>query len=160
MAVGEAAVTSRAATVAVLVPDLIAATRGKLAAGRVEFSHSLSKCALILTWLKDWNGAEPLLVECSKIRESLLPADWTTFNTRSMLGGILLAQNKLADAEPLLLAGYRGMKAREANIPPSGAMRIPESLERLVRLYEATGNATEAAAWRSELEAARVAPRR
>jgi hypothetical protein len=73
-----------------------------------------------------------------------------------MLGGVLLGKGKLAEAEPLLLEGYRGMKAREAAIPPQGTMRIPEALERLVQLYEATGNETEAATWRAELEAARA----
>jgi len=66
----------------------------------------------------------------------------------------LLGQKKLAEAEPLLLDGYQGMKEREAAIPGQGATRIPEALERLVRLYEAKGNETEAAAWRSKLEAA------
>ena len=48
------------------------------------------------------------------------------------------------------------MKEREASIPPPGRPRIPEALERLVRLYEATGNASEAAAWLAKLEAART----
>ena len=59
-----------------------------------------------------------------------------------MLGGALLGQKKLADAEPLLLAGYRGMKEREATIEPGGRVRIPQALERLVKLYEAKGNAS------------------
>ena len=37
-----------------------------------------------------------------------------------------------------------------------GMVRIPEAPERLVKLYEATGNQPEAAAWRSKLEAAKV----
>ncbi len=75
-----------------------------------------------------------------------------------MLGAALLGQKKLAEAEPLLLAGYRGMKEREASIPQEAkVLRIPEALERLVQLYEAKGDATEAAAWRSKLEAARSA---
>jgi hypothetical protein len=90
------------------------------------------------------------------IREKTEPDAWKTFNTRSLLGGALLGRKKLGEAEPLLLDGYRGMKEREASIPPPGATRIPEALERLVRLYEAKGNATEAAAWRHELEAARA----
>jgi hypothetical protein len=72
------------------------------------------------------------------------------------LGGALLGQNKLAEAEPLLLDGYRGMKEREAAIPAQARPRIPEALERLVRLYEAKGNETEAAPWRSKLEGARA----
>jgi hypothetical protein len=66
---------------------------------------------------------------------------------------VLLGQKKYADAEPLLLAGYQGMKQREKTIPPQGSTRIPEALERLVQLYEATGKQDEAAKWRKELEA-------
>ena len=48
-----------------------------------------------------------------------------------MLGGALLGQKKYAEAEPLLLAGYEGMKQREAKIPPEGKVRLTEALERL-----------------------------
>lgn len=109
-----------------------------------------------LLTLKAWDEAEPLIREALTIREAKAPGDWRTFNTRSLLGGALLGQNKLAEAEPLLLEGYQGMKEREAAILAQGKVRIPEALERLVRLYEAKGNETEAAAWRSKLEAARA----
>ena len=70
-----------------------------------------------------------------------------------MLGGALLGQKKYAEAEPLLIAGYEGMKQREATIPPQGKDRLTEALERLVQLYEATDKPDEAAEWRKELEA-------
>jgi hypothetical protein len=63
----------------------------------------------------------------------------------------------LVEAEPLLLDGYRGMEDRRASLPPRSARHLSEALERLVQLYEAMGNASEAAAWRSKLEAARAA---
>ena len=34
----------------------------------------------------------------------------------SLLGGALLGQGRYAEAEPLVVAGYEGMKAREARI--------------------------------------------
>ncbi len=67
-----------------------------------------------------------------------------------MLGGSLLSQKKYADAEPLLLKGYEGMKAREKTIPPQGATRIPEALDRLIELYTATDKPEEAKKWRAE----------
>jgi hypothetical protein len=60
-----------------------------------------------------------------------------------MLGGALLGQKKYADAEPLLVKGYEGMKAREKDIPPPAATRIPEALDRLVELYTATNKPDE-----------------
>jgi len=43
-----------------------------------------------------------------------------------------------AEAEPLLLAGYEGMKQRENKIPTIGKPRLKETLQRRVQLYEAT----------------------
>jgi serine/threonine protein kinase/tetratricopeptide (TPR) repeat protein len=121
-----------------------------------ELAMHLAAMSKMLLDLKAWDECEPLLRECLAIREKAEPDAWTTFNAMSMLGGALLGQKKLADAEPLLLEGYRGMKEREAVIPLVGATRIPEALERLVQLHEATGNTTEAAAWRSKRESARA----
>ena len=83
-----------------------------------------------------------------------------TFNTESLLGGSLLGQKKYAEAEPLLLSGYAGLKEREKTIPPPGKVRLPEAAERLAQLYEATGKKDEAAKWRKELEAARAAQKK
>ena len=77
----------------------------------------------------------------------------TTFHTKSLLGGSLLGQKNYSDAEPLLLAGYEGMKEREAKIPPQGKIRLTEALERLVQLYDAWGKTDEAAEWRKKLAA-------
>jgi hypothetical protein len=98
-----------------------------------------------------WADAEPMLREGLTIREKKQPNAWTTFDTRSLLGGSLLGQQKHADAEPLLLAGFAGMKQRAAAIPPQSTPRLAEAAERLVRLYETTGQAAEAAKWRAEL---------
>lgn len=69
----------------------------------------------------------------------------------------LLSLKAWDEAEPLLLDGYKGMKEREAAIPPQAkALRIPDALERLVKLYEAKGNQPEAAAWRGRLEEAKA----
>ncbi len=70
-----------------------------------------------------------------------------------MLGGSLLGQKKYADAEPLLLKGYEGMKQREKSITKGGETRIPEALDRLIELYTATNKPDEAKKWRKELEA-------
>jgi hypothetical protein len=75
-----------------------------------------------------------------------------------VLGGSLLGQQKYADAEPLLLRGYDGMKKREGKIPPQGKLRPTEALERLVQLYDAQGKPDEVAKWRKELEKRKVKP--
>ena len=86
------------------------------------------------------------------IREKHLPDSWLTLNTYSMLGEALLAQEKHSEAEPLLLKGYRGLKAREATIPTPGRIRLEYALKRLVSLYEALDDKEQATKWRTELE--------
>ena len=95
--------------------------------------------------------AEPLARECLTLREKEIPDDWRTFNARSLLGGSLLGQKKYAEAEPLLISGYEGLKQREDKIPPTGEMRPQQAIERLVQLYEETGRSDQAAKWKKRL---------
>ena len=101
--------------------------------------------------------AKVILRECLAIRDKKQADDWRTFNTRSLLGGSLLGQKKYVDAEPLLLAGYEGMKEREAKIPPLAKDRLTDALQRLVQLYEATGQKDKAEQWRKKVEEAKAA---
>ncbi len=116
-----------------------------------QLAGILAQIGLGLLAQKKWAEAEPLLRESLASREKSQPDVWTTFNTQSMLGGALLGQQKYAAAEPLLRKGYEGMKKQEAKIPPQGKVRLREAVERLVQLYEATGNQDEAAQWREQL---------
>ena len=54
------------------------------------------------------------------------------------------------------MAGYEGMKARAANIPPEAQVGLTEVLEQLVQLYDAWGKPEQAAAWRQKLEQAKT----
>jgi tetratricopeptide (TPR) repeat protein len=109
----------------------------------------------ILLLEKKPDQAERELRESLKICERVQPDDWTTFDTQSSLGEALLDQHKYADAEPLLLSGYRGLKQREDAIPSQEKPRLSKALERLVRLYDSWGKEDEAKKWRKELAAAR-----
>ena len=97
--------------------------------------------------------AEPILRECLAIREQTHPDHWMTFHAKSLLGGALACQQKYAEAEPLLLAGYEGIEGRARTLPPRGQSRLTEARERLVRLYDAWGRKEQAAVWRKKPEA-------
>ena len=125
-----------------------------------QLAGEAARTALSLLQAKEFTEAEPLLRDCLAIREKAQPDEWTTFNTKSMLGGALLCQDKYAEAEPLLLAGYEGMKQRETKIPSEGKIRLTEALERLTRLYEALEKKDKASKWRKELEARKEMPER
>jgi hypothetical protein len=78
--------------------------------------------------------------ECLAIRDQKTPDEWRTFEARSRLGGSPLGQKKYTAADPLLLQGYQGMKAREARIPAPHKQRLAEAGARVVALYDARGN--------------------
>jgi eukaryotic-like serine/threonine-protein kinase len=97
--------------------------------------------------------AEPKARACLALRKKLIPDDWHTFNAQSMLGGSLLGQKKYTEAEPLLVSGYEGLKQREDTIPARyRQIRLREALDRLVQLYQATGQTAKAAEWKKKLD--------
>jgi eukaryotic-like serine/threonine-protein kinase len=112
---------------------------------------SMSGLATVLLREQKYAEAEPLARECLALREKLIPDDWRTFNTQSMLGGSLLGQKKYAEAEPLLLSGYEGLKQREDKIPAVDSMRLQQALQCLVQLYEETRRPDQAAQWKKLL---------
>lgn len=57
---------------------------------------------------------------------------------------------KSAEAELLLLSAYEGMKQREGNIRDRNKL-FPETLQRLVQLYEATARPAQATEWKKKL---------
>ncbi len=64
---------------------------------------------------------------------------WQRYSCSAMLGAALVAQKRYGEAEPLLLAGYRGMKEREASIPATSKLRVARTAEWLDRLYREQG---------------------
>jgi hypothetical protein len=98
-----------------------------------------------------WPDAESTLRECLAIREKKEAKAWTTFNTQSMLGGALLGQKKHAEAEPLLVKGYEGIKTREKAIPNEVRDELlTEALDRLIALYTALDKPEEVKKWQAE----------
>jgi hypothetical protein len=139
----------------------LAVVKERDGAGSLPYASELAALGQNLLQQQKWTDAETVLREGLALSESKQPDGWTTFNTQSLLGDALLGQKKYAGAEPLLLAGYEGMKQRaDRRDQPGGSppqVRLTEALERLVRLYEATGKKDEAARWRKELEAQKTA---
>ena len=125
-------------------------------ADSLPYATEMAVLGLNLLKQKKWTDAEAALRDCLAIREKKQPDEWTTFNARSMLGEALNGQKKRAEAEPLLVQGYEGMRQRTAKIPKEGKPRLAEALERLVQLYDAWGKPAQATRWRRELERVKV----
>jgi hypothetical protein len=135
-----------------LLRELADFWKQKAGADSPRYAFELAALGLNLLAQQKFADAEPLLRDSLAIRVKTQPDFWTTFNNQSQLGGSLLGQQKYADAEPLLVQGYEGMKQRETKIPASSKTRLAEALERLVRLYDETGQKDKANEWRKKLE--------
>ena len=114
------------------------------------YAGELAALGLNLLLQKKWTTADSDIRECLAIRQKSQPDVWTTFNTQSMLGAALLGQKKYAKAELLLVKGYEGLKAQAQVIPPAGATRILDALDRLIALSLATKKSDDIVKWRAE----------
>ena len=105
--------------------------------------------------------AEPLMRDCEARCAKQLQDSWLMFNAQSLLGGSLLGQGlevastdpaaarrTFAEAEPLLVQGYEGLKRHEAEVPVGSRRHVIEAAGRLVQLYDEWGKPDQAAAWR------------
>jgi serine/threonine-protein kinase len=95
------------------------------------------------------DDAEAALRDSLAVRtRSLPPAHWLIASSQSILGEHLLRhQRKYPEAEPLLLAGYEGLRDRLGPKDP----RTRAGLTRVVALYDAWGKRDKAQAYRDLL---------
>lgn len=112
-----------------------------------------------LTWLasnlilqKKFAEAEVFVRKSLEIRQLKQAEHWATFHSMTVLGEALMGLEKYTEAEPLLVTGYQGMIAREEKIVKANSQRIPEAINRLVKLYSKTDRQDEAAKWKAEQE--------
>ena len=138
-----------------LLRELIAVAHKRQPKESLSLATDLAVLGASALALKAWNEAEQPIREALAIREAKVPDDWRTFSSRALLGGVMLGQGRLAEAEPLLLDGCKGMEDRESSIPAIGKARLTDTIERIVQLYEAKGDQPTAAAWRQRLAAIR-----
>jgi serine/threonine protein kinase len=125
--------------------------RIRLPAGDPDLARVLAEFSQTFLSSGRFADAESLARESLTIFEKERPDEWMMFNARGLLGGSLLGQKKYAEAEPLLLSGYEGLKQREDKIPAGYKWQLKTALQSLVRLYEATGPAEKAAEWNRKL---------
>jgi hypothetical protein len=121
--------------------------------GHPGTASTLAWLGKLLVARGDPQGAEPLLREALASRQAAFPPDdWRVAEAGSLLGGGLVALGRYAEAEPLVVEGYRTLKQKRG----AAYRRSRQALGRVVELYDAWGRSAEAARWRAEL----VAPER
>ena len=72
------------------------------------------------------------------------PVNWPEFHLMSVIGGALIGQRKIAEAEAFLVQGYAGLKENEAIMNPGFGHWVVQAVERLNRYYETTNQPEKA----------------
>jgi serine/threonine-protein kinase len=106
-----------------------------------------------------WVEAETNARQCQRLHEKRQADDWSRYRTMSLLGAALTAQKKYAEAEPLLIDGYDGLRAREAKMPARSKGYLAAAAARIVPFYQAWGKPAKAAEWRHKLTGQKEVPR-
>ena len=99
-----------------LLRDTVERRRKLLGDKHSRLASSLADLADALLIRKKFTEAEPAVRECLAISEKGALDDWQAFHARSLLGACLLGQKHHAEAEPLLEAGYQGMRQHDEEI--------------------------------------------
>ena len=134
----------------VVAQDALAIRKEHLANDNPEIADSYNQLADVLLARGDVAISVANFRACLLIRENLMPEDWRTFNTKSLIGACLLEQKRYAEAEPLLISGYDGMKQRVDKIPVPERKSLVNTAGNLAKLYEETGRTEMAAEWRQK----------
>jgi serine/threonine protein kinase/tetratricopeptide (TPR) repeat protein len=134
-----------------LVRDVLARRRKADQLDSLDLADDLAALGRDLIEQTRWSEAEPLLREGLATFEKAAPDDWRRYEAMSLLGGTLLGRRDYAAAEPLIVAGYERMKARESRIIVPERSRLHEAAVRVIRLYEDWIKPDRATAWKARL---------
>jgi tetratricopeptide (TPR) repeat protein len=112
-------------------------------------ANTLGWLALNLSLQQRYDEAEPIVREAVAMNQN---EEKRRFQWVSLLGAVLLGQQKYIEAEPFLLQGYEGLKQGERKLFAGEKRMITEAGERVVGFYEVTNQPEKARAWREKLQ--------
>ncbi|HEX7423328.1 MAG TPA: serine/threonine-protein kinase, partial [Terriglobales bacterium] len=113
-----------------------------------ETLESMRQLAAILVHEGKYAASEALAREALGVDRSKRPDAWERFDAECLLGVSLAGQRKYADAEPLLLEGYRGMESRQDRIAAPERYLLDRAREWIAQLYDAWDKPEKAGEWR------------
>ena len=126
----------------------------KLTASSSEDTNAADVSELLgqnLTKQRKGAQAEPLLRQALAFREKGDRDNWGLYRARAFLGACLAGERRYAEAEPLLLGGYNGMRQRASRMPAKERKWIGVTGEQIVGLYSQWSKPEQAAEWRSKI---------
>ncbi len=134
-----------------LLGKVVEAQHRVLGPGDIVTTRSLASLGEAKLFERKYAEAEQPLREALGNYEKLNSEIWGRYETQSLLGASLAGQLKYAEAEPLLLAGYRGLLARQTTMPADSRSALDAARERIVQLYQDSGKPEQAAEWRRKM---------
>ncbi len=135
-----------------LATELLQAAHDKYPADSLRHFGMLVDAGWMFVEEKSYHEAELLLREALFRGDHYFPDFWRTHHARLLLGVALLGQEKVTQAEPVLLAGYAGTQLRAAQIPPDPGFPLTQAVQWVDELYEALEQPYQAAEWRTRLK--------
>jgi tetratricopeptide (TPR) repeat protein len=138
----------RYALAEVTAAKVLAARRS--ASGAVDRDTMDSAADLALAYVSQgkFSKSLPLAREALDFGREKRPDDWQRFRAASILGASLAGLKKFAEAEPLLLEGYRGMIERTDRTAIADRYYWDMSRRWIVALYSAWGKPKQAEEWK------------
>jgi tetratricopeptide (TPR) repeat protein len=125
-------------------------------ADKAPIADSLFRLGYTLIREEKFAEAEQHLRQVLAMMYENWPGAWQHYLVQSGLGAALVGQKKYAEAEPLLVQGYEGMKQRENTIPGNRARTLGEVVQRLIQLYTDWGKPDKVAEWAAKLDTTRA----
>jgi tetratricopeptide (TPR) repeat protein len=129
---------------------LDARTRG-LGAGHVDTLWSATYLGDLLLRERKFEEAGVLLRQTLDLSVQMKLEPWLIALTESRLGDAMMNTGRMAEAEPLLLEGYAGLKRDTDRIPVFLRVEVGSAGDRLVRLYAGWGKPEQAESWKKTL---------
>jgi tetratricopeptide (TPR) repeat protein len=130
--------------------EVLAARQHNLGRQSAITMESAADLALACLSQRKYTESEAPAREAVEFNLKAQPDDWQRFRAETLLGASLAGQKKYAEAEPLLLEGYRGMLARKDRMAVPDRYHLDLAREWLVQLYHAWGKPETAAEWRKK----------
>ena len=94
--------------------------------------------------------SESLARETEAAEQTKEPDSWQRFWAESLVGASLARQKKYAEAEPVLLGGYRGMLARKNLLAAPDRRHLDAAHLWIIQTYEMWGKPDEGAEWKQQ----------
>jgi serine/threonine protein kinase/tetratricopeptide (TPR) repeat protein len=122
--------------------------------------RSLESMGSVLRALKRHDEARQYLQKALDLRyarNGTAYKDWDTGRLKSTIGHMLLDMKKFAEAETLMLAGYKEYQDHKDQMPPYNRGHMEMAAWQLHKLYKELDKPAEAAKWKAEAEKLRDA---